>query len=57
MAPTAPDTLGAYPQQEQDPFVIEEAPHVFFAGNQDKFAVEKLTGMLVAENTFLFDLN
>jgi DNA polymerase delta subunit 2 len=33
LCPTAPDTLRAYPQLDDDPFVIEEAPHVYFAGN------------------------
>lgn len=28
---------GCYPFQENDPFVIEECPHVFFVGNQPKF--------------------
>lgn len=37
VCPTAPDTLRAYPQLEQDPFVIEATPHVYFAGNQDEF--------------------
>lgn len=37
MAPTAPDTLGAYPFYKSDPFVVEESPHVFFAGNQPAF--------------------
>lgn len=29
--------IGCYPFQENDPFVIEECPHVFFVGNQPKF--------------------
>lgn len=37
VAPTAPDTLGCYPFPASDPFIIEKAPHVFFAGNQEKF--------------------
>ena len=52
-APTAPDTLcrsrehktpehtnkalGCYPFQEEEPFVIEESPHVYFAGNQPRY--------------------
>lgn len=36
--PTAPDTLGCFPFYDQDPFVISELPHVFFAGNQPEFA-------------------
>src|SRR5690606_6894879 len=34
LAPTAPDTLACYPFYYEDPFVIEQCPHVFFAGNQ-----------------------
>lgn len=37
MAPTAPDTLGVYPFTENDPFVIDSTPHVFYAGNQSAF--------------------
>lgn len=44
LAPTAPDTLGCYPFYENDPFIIEECPHVFFAGNQDEFAARECTG-------------
>ena len=42
LAPTCPDTLGCFPFGSKDPFVIEKLPHVFFAGNQDKFATKKL---------------
>lgn len=44
MAPTAPDTLGCYPFYDKDPFVLEECPHVFFAGNQSKFDTKVVTG-------------
>lgn len=37
MAPTAPDTLYCYPYEDVDPFVLEETPHVYFAGNQGEF--------------------
>jgi DNA polymerase delta subunit 2 len=39
ICPTAPDTLSCYPFTDTDPFVIEQgdAPHVYFAGNQEKF--------------------
>lgn len=36
-APTAPDTLSAYSFYEQDPFIFNETPHIYFAGNQPTF--------------------
>ncbi|XP_015838416.1 DNA polymerase delta subunit 2 [Tribolium castaneum] len=44
LAPTAPDTLGCFPFYDSDPFIIEECPHVFFAGNQEKFSARECTG-------------
>lgn len=38
IAPTAPDTLGCYPYYEKDPFILEKCPHVYFVGNQHKYA-------------------
>jgi len=37
IVPTAPDTVGCFPFTDEDPFVLEESPHVFFAGNQPRF--------------------
>ncbi|XP_022095581.1 DNA polymerase delta subunit 2-like [Acanthaster planci] len=37
IAPTAPDTLACYPYYNDDPFIVSECPHVYFAGNQTKF--------------------
>ncbi|XP_052701812.1 DNA polymerase delta subunit 2-like [Crassostrea angulata] len=37
LAPTAPDTLGCYPFYKEDPFIINDCPHVLFAGNMTKF--------------------
>ena len=37
VCPTAPDTLRAFPYVDEDPFVMHECPHVFFAGNQPAF--------------------
>lgn len=38
LAPTAPDTLAAYPYFESDPFILDSSPHVLFAGGQPAFA-------------------
>lgn len=45
-APTAPDTLACYPFLRDDPFMMEAAPHVFFAGCQPEFASEEVHGEL-----------
>ncbi|XP_022921091.2 uncharacterized protein [Onthophagus taurus] len=37
LAPSAPDTLACFPYYDQDPFIIQNFPHVVFAGNQKKF--------------------
>jgi DNA polymerase delta subunit 2 len=44
LAPTAPDVLGCFPIEKEDPFVMEECPHVFFAGNQDSFDTRTIKG-------------
>lgn len=44
VAPTAPDTLGCYPFQENDPFVMEHCPHVLFCGNQPEFSTDLVIG-------------
>lgn len=38
ICPTAPSTLKTYPFQVTDPFILKEAPNVYFVGNQEKFA-------------------
>ena len=37
IGPTCPDTLACYPYYGTDPFILNELPHVYFCGNQDKF--------------------
>eukprot|EP00316_Scyphosphaera_apsteinii_P008485 CAMPEP_0119338688 /NCGR_PEP_ID=MMETSP1333-20130426/96663_1 /TAXON_ID=418940 /ORGANISM="Scyphosphaera apsteinii, Strain RCC1455" /LENGTH=446 /DNA_ID=CAMNT_0007350035 /DNA_START=6 /DNA_END=1346 /DNA_ORIENTATION=+ len=44
MAPTAPDTLGCYPFATEDPFIIRECPHVYFAGNQPSYQTALVDG-------------
>ncbi|KAI1659038.1 DNA polymerase alpha/epsilon subunit B-domain-containing protein [Daldinia decipiens] len=43
-APTAPDTLWSYPFQDDDPFVIQTCPHLFFAGCQPEFGTKVIQG-------------
>ncbi|KAI9252432.1 DNA polymerase alpha/epsilon subunit B-domain-containing protein [Phascolomyces articulosus] len=44
MAPSAPDTLWCYPFQENDPFILENSPHVYFIGNQPQFEQSIIEG-------------
>lgn len=44
LVPTAPDTLGSYPFSMDDPFLLDSAPHVLFAGNQPSFQTGVVTG-------------
>ena len=37
LCPTAPDTLRAFPFIDIDPFIINECPHIYFAGNMAKY--------------------
>lgn len=44
LIPTAPDTLSTYPFYDADPFIIEECPHVLFAGGQPDFGTALVRG-------------
>lgn len=44
IAPTAPDMLSCFPAADEDPFIIDEMPHVFFAGNQKHFETRMWNG-------------
>lgn len=44
IAPTAPDTLWCYPFQDDDPLLLKDCPHVYFAGCQDKFGKKTIDG-------------
>ncbi|KAI2808349.1 DNA polymerase delta subunit 2 [Blomia tropicalis] len=39
IAPTCPDLLHCYPFADKDPFVVDQYPDVFFAGNQPDFSL------------------
>lgn len=43
LAPSAPDNLSCVPFANQDPFIIDFTPDVYFAGNQPEFAVTTYT--------------
>ncbi|XP_055677862.1 DNA polymerase delta subunit 2 [Lutzomyia longipalpis] len=42
IVPTCPDTKFAYPMRGNDPFVIEDCPHIYFTGNCPKYQTELL---------------
>lgn len=44
LAPTAPDTLGCYPFYQNDPFILQECPHVYFSGNAPSFESKIVKG-------------
>ncbi|KAL5395475.1 hypothetical protein PMIN06_004197 [Paraphaeosphaeria minitans] len=44
IAPTAPDTLWCYPFQDDDPLILKECPHIYFAGNREKFQAKFVQG-------------
>ncbi|KAL2118381.1 hypothetical protein VTJ04DRAFT_8041 [Mycothermus thermophilus] len=43
-APTAPDTLWCYPFQEDEPFTMNDCPHLYFIGNQPEFGTKVIEG-------------
>ena len=49
--PTSPDTLRSYSFTESDPFIISDAPHVYFAGNQPLFG-EKFVNQKTSKMTY-----
>ncbi|PSN60656.1 DNA polymeras-like protein subunit delta-2 [Corynespora cassiicola Philippines] len=44
IAPTAPDTLWCYPFQDNDPLLLRNCPHIYFAGNQKEFKKSVIEG-------------
>lgn len=38
------DTLACFPMRDEDPFIIEQCPHVFFAGNQPEYGATTMAG-------------
>jgi DNA polymerase delta subunit 2 len=40
ICPTGPDTVPTMPHPESDPMVLEETPHVYFAGNCNHFETD-----------------
>ncbi|KAI9917617.1 hypothetical protein PsorP6_012292 [Peronosclerospora sorghi] len=46
-APTAPDILACFPMSNEDPFVLETCPHVYFSGNQPRFSTRLVKGTTI----------
>ncbi|CAI5732082.1 unnamed protein product [Hyaloperonospora brassicae] len=44
VAPTAPDVLACFPMANEDPFILESCPHVYFSGNQPRFSTRFVKG-------------
>ncbi|KAI6204447.1 hypothetical protein M3Y94_00675400 [Aphelenchoides besseyi] len=42
ITPTAPNSVDSWPFEDRDPQILDEIPHVYFAGNQPKFSFEKV---------------
>lgn len=42
-------STGCYPYYDNDPFILENCPHVYFSGNQPKFQHKKLQGNSVCD--------
>ncbi|CAH0478164.1 unnamed protein product [Peronospora belbahrii] len=43
-APTAPDILACFPMANEDPFIFDTCPHVYFSGNQPRFSTRLVKG-------------
>lgn len=43
ISPTCPDTLSSYPYYNEDPFVLQDCPDIYFAGNQPKFESREIS--------------
>lgn len=39
--------VDCYPFYEKDPFVLNEAPHVYFIGNQPQFDTKLIEGIYI----------
>lgn len=49
----APDTLGCYPFADDDPFIFEYCPEIYFAGNQDAFGDRVWKSKISASSLFI----
>jgi hypothetical protein len=38
------DTLACFPLKHEDPFIMEQCPHIFFAGNQPEYGATTMAG-------------
>jgi len=42
IAPTAPDTLSCFPFRNNDPFLIQTCPNIYFSGNNDEYRCKQI---------------
>lgn len=48
IAPTCPDTLPCYPYYNEDPFIIEQCPHIYFAAqNSENFQTDNFQSKFI----------
>ena len=45
LAPTTPDTLSCFPYTTDDPFILDDCPQIYFAGNQPSLQHKIIKGI------------
>lgn len=49
LCPTAPESLCSFPFQDNDPFVLSEAPELFFVSNMAQYSTSKIQNTLICK--------
>ena len=53
ITPTSPETMSCYPFVDEEPFIIDHLPDIYFAGNMDKFDYKHLSDEASKKETLL----